>query len=169
MFSSLATPLSTVRWKRSSSRVRLVRMVARLRDQLGVEIAVDLDHLLGYFGQERLVQAELAAEAGCPADDHAADVVAPDVAGHHAIGDQEGAGAGVVGDHPVGGEVALHLLVAVAGQALQHLDRAGRAGRSYSWREYPAAPRRCAPAPCRYRRAWRAAAPGWRVPGGCTG
>ncbi len=56
------------------------------------------------------MQPDLAAKAGRPADDHAADVVAPDIARHHAIGDQESSRPGVVGDHPVGGEIGFALL-----------------------------------------------------------
>jgi hypothetical protein len=44
-------------------------------------------------------RAELPAVADGAADDAAQDVAAPFVAGDHAVGDQEGAGADVVGQH----------------------------------------------------------------------
>ena len=68
------------------------------------------------------MQSKLAAEARRPANDHAADVVAPDVSRHDAIGDQEGRGPRVVGDHPVGGEIGIALLVAVSSHGLHGLD-----------------------------------------------
>ena len=91
--------------------------------EFGVKAAVVLDDGIRHGGQERLVQAEFAAEAVSAADDHAADVVAPQVTGHHAVGNQEGGGTPVVGDHAVGGEVGLALGVAVPGEFLRFADQ----------------------------------------------
>ena len=71
------------------------------------------------------MQADFAAEARCPADDHAADVVAPDIAGHHAIRDQERCCPGVVGDYPVRGQVGRALGWVVAGHLLDDIQQRG--------------------------------------------
>ena len=84
--------------------------------QFRVEVMIGLDKGFGHLRQERLVQAEFCPEARRAADDHAADVVAASVARHHAVRDQEGCGAGVVGDDAIGREIRVHLGLAVAGQ-----------------------------------------------------
>ncbi len=70
-----------------------------LGDQLGVG-AAHLFHQVGHhLVEERGACAQLVAVADGAADDAAQHVAAPFVAGNHAVGDQEGAGADVVGQH----------------------------------------------------------------------
>jgi hypothetical protein len=67
--------------------------------QFGIGLA-HLGHQVGHqLVEEGLARAQLVAVADGAADDAAQHVAAPFVAGDHAVGDQEGAGADVVGQH----------------------------------------------------------------------
>jgi hypothetical protein len=75
--------------------------------------------------EERLAQPELMAVARGPADDAPQDVAAPLVRRQHAVDNQEGAGADVVGDYPQRGVVAFRAaghLGSGGEQALEQVD-----------------------------------------------
>ena len=93
-------PCSMVSKKRSSScfRMSLTRFCACHQFGIGrTHLADQVGHQLVEEGGAR---AELVAVADGAADDAAQHVAAAFVAGDHAVGDQEGAGADVVGDAP---------------------------------------------------------------------
>jgi hypothetical protein len=84
-----------------------------------------------------------------PAHDPAQHIAAPLIGRQHAVGDQEGGRAQMVGDHPVAGTLVLAL-------RRHRSDRrrprsAGGTGRCRNCRACPAAAPRSAPAPCRCR------------------
>ena len=85
-------------------------MMVSVVGQLGESFAVVFDHNFSNFGQEGFIQTDFAAESGCPADDHAGDIVAAHIAGDHAIGDQECRRPHMVGDHTVRGEIVFPFL-----------------------------------------------------------
>jgi hypothetical protein len=70
----------------------------RLHD-LGIGVAHHLHHRLRHIPQEGLGEAEHAAMAHGSPHDPAQDIAAPFVGGRHPVRDEEGRGAGVVGDH----------------------------------------------------------------------
>lgn len=82
--------------------------------QIGVGIAHLVDDRAADLVQEGLGEAQQPAIAGRAAQHQAQDIVAPLVARQHAVADQEGDGAGVVGDDAVGDDLGGHLDVAVA-------------------------------------------------------
>ena len=86
--------------------------------QLGVGVAHRVDHRAADARQERLGKAEQPAVACGAAQHQAQDVIASFVPRQHAVGDQEGDRAGVVGDDAVGNHVGGHLLVGVVEQLL---------------------------------------------------
>ena len=97
----------------------------------------------------RIHGAEQVRVAHGAAHDAAEHVAAAFVGGEHAVGDQEGGGAQVVGDHPV---VDAPCAVRVGMWWRLPRLRSGRAsGRCRSCRACPAARRRCARGPCRCR------------------
>ena len=69
------------------------------------------------------MQAKLTAKAGCPADDHAANVIPAGIAWHNAICDQESRSPGMIGNHPVGCKVGVALSIAVTGERLGGFDQ----------------------------------------------
>ena len=91
-------PLAMVWKKRSSSCFSTSVMRSRVALQLGIGLA----HLVGQRRDQRveegLARAQLVAVADGAARDAAQHVAAAFVAGDHAVGDGEGAGADVVGD-----------------------------------------------------------------------
>ena len=91
-------PFSSVSPKRSSSAFSTCAtrclVAAAARDRLA-HLPIEVrDELV----EERLLLPELVAVADRAADDAAQHVAAALVAGNHAVDDQEGAGADVVGD-----------------------------------------------------------------------
>ena len=101
--------------------------------QLGVMTAVIIDHHFGDLRQEGFVQADLGAKARRPADDHAGDVVAPGIARHDPIRDQEGGCPGMIGDHPVGGEIRFALGIALTRTDAVFPGSTARTGRCGNW------------------------------------
>ena len=91
-------PVSSVSAKRSSSCLSVAVTRASLARELRVGVA-HLAHEVGHqLVEERLLLPELVAVAHGAARDAAQHVAAALVAGDHAVADQEGAGADVVGD-----------------------------------------------------------------------
>ena len=77
------------------------------RGQFGPGSAHDFGQRADQFVEEGFREAELVAMPRRAADDAAQDIAAPFVGGQHAIGDQEGRGADVIGHHAAGGQLRL--------------------------------------------------------------
>ena len=75
--------------------------VLALRRQVGIVAAHLVDHGVGHLRQEGRIEADDLAEARRAAQDHAQHILAAFVAGQHAVADQEGARAGMVGNGAV--------------------------------------------------------------------
>ena len=82
---------------------------------LRVNIAHYLDDDFGDFAQEGVGEAQLATMHHGAAHHSPQHVAAPLVAGRYAFAEEEGGGAGVVGDHAIGDDMLLALFVGVAG------------------------------------------------------
>ena len=162
--------VSSSRIDRPRSRVLRKRRLLELQglgdQRLGADqLGIGLPHLAHQRRHEAVHQRVLGAEelrmAHGAAHDPAQHVAAALVRRQHAVGDQEGRGAQMVGDDPVRG-----LAVALGRDAGQRARRrrSGRGtGRCRSCRACPAGRRRCARGPCRCRsRAWagRSRSPG---------
>ena len=78
-------------------------------DQLRISVTVLIDDHGSQFGHERSLQTDLGSEASRAANDHAANVIAANIPGNHAIRDQESHRPGVIRHHPIGGKVGIHL------------------------------------------------------------
>ena len=72
--------------------------VILLERQLWIRVTHQFRELRHKVGEERLGLAELVAMANCPPDDPSQHVTATFVARDHAVDDEEGAGADVIGD-----------------------------------------------------------------------
>ncbi len=92
-------PCASVSAKRSSSVTQHALDVQAGLAQFGIGRAHLLDQRLDELVEKRLADAELVAVAQRAANDPAQHVAAALVAGQHAVDDQEGRGADVVGDH----------------------------------------------------------------------
>ena len=113
----------------------LLLVMDGVEDELGAiaDLAVGVTHGLDddarHVGQERFVEAQQLAVAGRAPQHQAQDVVAPLVAWQHAVADQEGDGAGVVGNDAVSGDLRVALGVGVVQQQLHALhDRVEQVG-----------------------------------------
>ncbi len=77
------------------------------------QLRVDAAHLgddgFAHLGQEGARKADLAPVAESPANDQAQHIAGPGRAGAHAVRDQKGGGAGMVGDDAIAGLVLLAL------------------------------------------------------------
>ena len=98
--SSISMPFSSVSANRSSSCFSTAATRALRFDQFRIGLAHRFRQILHQPIEERLVLPQLVAVADGAADDAAQHVAAPFIAGNHAVDDEEGAGADVVGDHP---------------------------------------------------------------------
>jgi hypothetical protein len=97
-----------------------------VRADLGVGVAHQLDGGADHRRGHELLDAEEVGEAHGPADDAAQHVAAVLVAGQHAVVDEEGDGAGVVGEEAQG-HVGLRVVAEAApGDRLRPLDEAGQ-------------------------------------------
>ena len=81
-----------------------------------------VNHHLSHFAQERLGEPELAPKASRPSKDQPQYIVAPLVAGDHAIAHHEGDSPSMIGDHAVGHNVLLNLVVAVTKHLLDTIQ-----------------------------------------------
>ena len=91
-------------------------------DEFGIDLAHQLHHPFAHLPHKGAGQVQEAPEADGPAHDAAQHVAPAFVGGQHPVGDQEGGGPGVVGNHPEG-DVFLLIFAAVA-PARQLLDPA---------------------------------------------
>ena len=98
--SKMAMAWRSVVPKRSSSTATTRVTVSACETSSGIGRLHPLDHGGGQLGQEGLLDPELLPVAHGAAHDLAQHVAAALVAGDDAVGDQEGHGAQVVGDHP---------------------------------------------------------------------
>ncbi len=113
----------------------LLLVMNGVEDELGavadlrVGVAHGLDDDLRHLDQEGFIEAQQLAEASGAAQHQPQDVVAPLVARQHAVADQKGDGARVVGDDAVGDDLRVALRVGVIQQQLHALhDRAEQVG-----------------------------------------
>ena len=72
---------------------------------------------------EWLGEVELARETGGTPDDHAADVVTPDIARDDPVGNKESSGSHVVGNHAVGRKVGGTFRFGLPGEALSFIQK----------------------------------------------
>ncbi len=102
-----------------------------LEDEIAApgKIGVDLAHLRdghpGHLGQEGLVQPQPHPVEGGPAQQPPQHVAPPLVGGVHAVGDEKGQGAAVLGHHPQGGVVLGVGAVLLAGESGDFLQQGG--------------------------------------------
>ena len=102
-----------------------------LLPDLGVRLAQPVDHRGRHVPQEGLDEAQHAPVAHRPAHDPAQHVAAPLVRGRHAVGDEEGGRARVVGDHAHRHVLLLVRAVGLAGESRSTCATSG-ANRSVS-------------------------------------
>ena len=96
-------PAESVRWKRA---------------QVGIMTAHQLDYRGRHICQERLVKANQLAKTGGAAQDHAQHIAAAFIARQHAVADEEGHSAAVVGDGAVAEQMLAAVCVALAEELL---------------------------------------------------
>ena len=119
---SARMPLSRVSANRSSSPRTASSMRTRSLTSSGIRRAHHVADPGHGLPEERLGEAEHAAVTHGPAHDPAQDVAAPLVGGHHAVGDEEGGGAPVVGDDAHGDVVVRVAPGTLAGQLAHPRD-----------------------------------------------
>ena len=117
-------PVFRVWRKRSSSRLAMVEHRVGVGGEVGVGPAHQLDAGLDHRGQHGRVDAEEVREADGPADDPAQHVATVLVRRHHAVGDEERHGAGVVGEQAQGDVGEAVVTEAAAGDLLGAVGRA---------------------------------------------
>ena len=93
--------------------------------QFGIERAIRCDHGLRHFGKEGFMQSDLCAKARRASDDHARHIIAPHVARHNAIGDEERSRANMVADYAIRREICEHFFFGVARERAQNVERFG--------------------------------------------
>src|SRR6185436_12885249 len=93
--------------------------------QFRIKTAVVYDYRFSNLRQEGLFEPDLGAKARRTADDHTGNIVAPAVAGHDAISNEERRRTSVIADDAIGREVRLHFFFGMTRQGTQHIQRTG--------------------------------------------
>ena len=81
--------------------------------QFGIERTIRCNHSLRHFGKEGFMQSDLGAEARPASDDHARHIIAPHIARHNAIGDEERSRANMIADDAIRREIGKHFFFGV--------------------------------------------------------
>ena len=91
--------------------------------QLRISVLIRFDNRFRDLVHERFGQAQLMTEADRAPDDHAADIISPDIPRNDPVGDQERRRPRMVADHAVRSEIRRRLRVVRPGQPLNRFQR----------------------------------------------